>query len=67
MPKITIESDKPVVVIPVEEYDSLRETIEILSDPDLVKDIDEARKALREGRTVSWDKFKKDFLESGAD
>ena len=63
MPTLTIKSDKPMVLIPVEEYEALRETIEILSDPDLVKDIEEARKALREGRTVSWDKFKKDFLE----
>jgi len=62
MPTLTIKSDKPVVVIPADEYESLLETIEILSNPELVKDIEEARKALREGRTISWDKFKKDFL-----
>ncbi len=61
MPTLTIKSDKPMVLIPVEEYDALRETIDILSNPDLVKNIEEARRALREGRTVSWDKFKKEL------
>jgi len=52
-----------MVLIPSEEYDAMRETIEILSNPDLVKDIEEARKAFREGRTVSWDEVKKELLD----
>ncbi|NQU06464.1 MAG: hypothetical protein HQ568_10255 [Calditrichaeota bacterium] len=63
MPTLTIKSDKPMVLIPSEEYDAMRETIEILSNPDLVKDIEEARKAFREGRTVSWDEVKKELLD----
>ena len=42
MPTLTIKSDKPVVVIPADEYESLLETIEILSNPGLVKDIEDS-------------------------
>lgn len=62
MPTITIKSDKPMVLISSEEFDSMREAIEILSDPELMKDIEEARKALREGRTISWDDLKKELF-----
>lgn len=62
MPTLTIESDKPVVVIPADEYESLLETIDILSNPELVKDIEQARKEFREGKTKSWEQVKKDLL-----
>ena len=58
MPKITIESDEPVVVITAEEYESLLETIEILSNPSLVKDIERARKEFREGKTIRLEKLR---------
>ena len=58
MPTLTIESDKPVVVIPVDEYESLLETIEILSNPELVKDIEKARKEFREGKTIGLEKLR---------
>ncbi len=51
-----------MVLISSEEFDSMREAIEILSDPELMKDIEEARKALREGRTISWDDLKKELF-----
>lgn len=50
MPKITVESDKPMVVIPIDEYEALMETIEILSNPEMMKDIEEARRDLKEGK-----------------
>ena len=58
MPTLTIKSDKPVVVISVEEYESLLETIEILSNPSLIKDIEIARKEFREGKTISLEKLR---------
>ena len=63
MPTITIKSDKKMILISSEEYDSMREALEILSNPDLVKDIEEARKAFREGRTVSWDEVRRELLD----
>ena len=58
MPKITVESDKPVVVVPLDEYEALLETVEILSDPTLKRDIERARKEFREGKTISLDKLR---------
>ncbi len=54
MPKINIEIDGPIVVLPAEEYEALLETIEILSNPELVKDIEDGLKAYHEGRTKSF-------------
>jgi len=58
MPTLTIKSDKPMVLIPVEEYDSLRETIEILSDKALMRAIEKGRKEFREGKTISLKKLR---------
>lgn len=53
MPTITIESDKPVVVIPFDEYQELLDTLEILSDPTLKRDVEQARKEFPEGKSKS--------------
>ncbi len=57
MSTITIKSDKPVVVIPAEEYDSLRETIAILSDRRLMNDIRRAIKEHEEGKSLDFEEF----------
>jgi PHD/YefM family antitoxin component YafN of YafNO toxin-antitoxin module len=57
MPTITIKSDKPVVVIPSEEYDALRESIEILSNRRLMNDIRRAIKEHEEGKSLDFDEF----------
>ncbi len=57
MPKITVESDKPVVVIPSDEYDALRETIEILSNRRLMNNIRKAIKEHEEGKSLDFDEF----------
>jgi len=57
MPKITVESDEPVVVIPSDEYDALRETIEILSNRRLMNDIRKAIKEHEEGKSLDFDEF----------
>jgi len=59
MPTLTIKSDKPMVLIPVEEYDSLRETIEILSNPALIRDIKRGLKDIEEGRTVKLSELRR--------
>ncbi len=62
MPTLTIKCDKPVVGVPLDEYQDLLDTLEILSDPTLKRDVEKARKEFRERQTVSWEKFKKEFL-----
>ena len=58
MPTLTIKSDKPVVVIPLDEYQDLLDTLEILSDPTLKRDVEKARKEFREGKTISLEKLR---------
>ncbi len=61
MPKITIESDEPVVVLPLSVYEDILERIEILSIPNLREDIELAEKEFREGKTTSWEDLKKEL------
>ncbi len=58
MPTLTIESDKPVVVVPLDEYQELLDTLEILSDPTLKRDVEQARKEFREGKTISLEELR---------
>jgi len=57
MPTLTITSDKPVVVIPVNEYEDLMDRLEIISDTQLLHDLREARKDYAEGKTISMEQL----------
>jgi len=52
MTTLIITSDKPVVVIPADEYEDLLERLEILSNPSLIRDIRRGLKEFEEGKTV---------------
>lgn len=58
---LTDKGRPKAAVISAEEYDSLMETIEILSDPKALKRIEQAEKELANGDFVSWDDFKKEW------
>ena len=60
MHTITIKSQKPMVVIPMDEYESLRETIALLSaNPKLPAELRRIRRQMEEGRAISVEEFKK--------
>ncbi len=59
MTKLTITSDKPVVVIPVDEYEDLLERLDILSNPSLMSDIKRGLKEFEEGKTVKLSEIRK--------
>jgi PHD/YefM family antitoxin component YafN of YafNO toxin-antitoxin module len=60
MHTITIKSQKPMVVIPMDEYESLRETIMLLSaNPKLPAELKRIRRQMEEGRSISLEEFKK--------
>lgn len=50
------ENGKPkAIIISFEEFDSLKETIEVLTEfPDLKKDMEEAEKAVKTGEYKNW-------------
>lgn len=58
---ISVNGRKEVVLISMEEYDSLMETIEILKDQSLVKKIASSMEDIKKGNVVDFDKIKKDI------
>lgn len=53
----TVDGKPQVVLMSKDEFDSIMETIEILSDPNALKEIEEAEK----GEFYNWDDVKKEL------
>jgi PHD/YefM family antitoxin component YafN of YafNO toxin-antitoxin module len=59
MQSITIKSDKPVVLIPIGQYESTKETIELLSrHPNLTEELRQERRKIDTGDYISFEDFK---------
>lgn len=63
----TVGGKPRVVVMSREEFESIMETLEIMSDPKIVKDLKEAEKDFRKGNYVSWEEAKKELGLKGPD
>ena len=55
---ITRHGKPEAVIISEEDYESLLETLDILSDQKLVKDIRKAEMEMRQGKGIPWKKAK---------
>ena len=55
---ITRHGKPEAVMLSEEDYESLLETLDILSNQKLVKDIKKAKEELRKGKGISWEKAK---------
>lgn len=58
---ITVNGTPAAVLISAAEYESWKETNEILSDPILVKAIAEGEKDIKKGRLYNWKNVKKEL------
>lgn len=58
---ITVNGSPAAVIISAEEYESWKETNEIMSDPALMKSIKQGEKEIKEGKGIPWEKVKKDL------
>ncbi len=59
MHSITIRSDKPLVVIPADEYESMKETLELLAtNPSLPDELNEERRNVAKGNFITWSGFR---------
>lgn len=58
---ITVNGSPAAVIISAEEYESWKETNEILADKKLMKAIKQGEKQLREGKGLSWEEVKKEL------
>ncbi|MBN1587522.1 MAG: type II toxin-antitoxin system Phd/YefM family antitoxin [Candidatus Omnitrophica bacterium] len=53
---------KPVVVmLSIDDYESLMETLDILADPDAMAGFKQGERDIKEGQTRSWKEIKKDL------
>jgi len=58
---ITVNGSPAAVLISPEEYDSLKETDEILADPELMEAIREGEEDFKKGNVVTLEQLKKDL------
>jgi len=49
------------VTITSDEYESMKSTIEVLSDKELMGQVKESKKAVAEGKVKKWDDLKKEL------
>lgn len=58
---ITVNGKPAAILISNDEYESLKETLEIMSDPKLMKDIKEGLEDIKAGRVTPWEEVKKEL------
>lgn len=62
MPNITIKSDKPLILISVEEYENMKETLELLAlYPKLLDELKEERVRMDKGDFITLKDCKKKY------
>jgi len=55
---VTRHGKPEAVILAEEDYESLLETLDILSDQKLMKDIKKAQQELKKGKGITWEKAK---------
>lgn len=58
---ITVNGAPAAVLISAEEYESWKETNEIMADPMLMKAIKQGEKDMENGKMYDWEDIKKEF------
>ncbi len=58
---ITVNGVPAAVLMSIAEYESWKETNEIMADPGLMNDIREGEKDIKEGRYSDWEDVKKEL------
>lgn len=56
---ITVNGEAKAILMSVQEYDSWQETMAILSNPKIMKDIKQSEKEEAEGKLIPWEVAKK--------
>ena len=58
---ITVNGSPAAVLMSIDELESLRETLEILSDKKLMRAIKQGEKEIAEGKGIPWEEAKKEL------
>ena len=59
--RVTRRGEPVLAILPWEFYDSLLETLEILSDKDLIRGIRQGIREASQGKLIPWERVKKDL------
>jgi len=63
--EITRNGRRAAVLMSADDFDSLQETLDILADPEAMRDIEEGRRDLREGRFYTLEEVTAEMRASG--
>lgn len=58
---ITVNGSPAAVIMSIDEFESWKETMEIMADKELMKAIREGERELEQGKGVGWEEFKKEL------
>lgn len=58
---ITVNGETKAILMSLDEYESLQETLDILSEPGALKEIKRAEEELDNGRGQPWNEVKKEL------
>ncbi len=58
---LSVEGKPKVVMMSFDEFDSMIETMEILSDPKIMADIKKAEEEYEKGEYLTWEEMKKEL------
>lgn len=58
---ISVKGKVKAVIISARELELMEETLEVLSDPDLMKAIKEGKEDVKKGRLIDWEDIKKEL------
>ncbi|MBI2593059.1 type II toxin-antitoxin system Phd/YefM family antitoxin [Candidatus Daviesbacteria bacterium] len=58
---ITVKGSPAAILLSIDEYESMQETLEILSDKKLMREIKEAEEDVKAGRVKDWEEVKKEL------
>ncbi len=58
---ITVKGTPAAILLSIDEYESLRETLEIMSDKKLMKELKEAEEDVKAGRVYTWEEVQKEL------
>lgn len=63
--EVTRKGRRAAVILSADDYDSIMETLDILSDPDLMRDIREGEAELDRGESVSLETVTEEMRANG--
>lgn len=59
IPKALIRKKEGIAILPLEEYERIKEDLEMLQSKKLAKEIEKARKEAKEGKVVTLEELEK--------